>query len=403
VFRKNRQSATDRATSEQGVDLSVLRSDGSRVMSAVVPCFLQASGPARKNTAPAGSSGTTTAKKQAQPPAVTGASLAKKVLANPNQVAATWDQIFLNDALSPSTIADAVTYLHQRQQYDVAVECMLSAIRNDRGVPWMYDILALEMKLAGWPKDEIARVLQSRLDFATSDIRQMLLTAALLSRFEAWTEAIAVCREATEISPELSEPWLLGRSIADKSRQLEAQVFFRCGILKYCWDSNFVLLHEEARKALTDLIDRCDREGLSDLGMQFREQLAAAAAVDLEIRLNWVGSADLDLIVTEPGGEKCSYKRRQTANGGRLVGEDGVAGPEVSKQSEIYVCHTALSGDYEIAVRFVLGKAVAGAATLEIIQHKGTQSEKRTTKTVTLAKEDVILKTTLLNGRATSK
>ena len=114
-------------------------------------------------------------------------------------------------------------------------------------------------------------------------------------------------------------------------------------------------------------------------------------------------AADLDLLVTEPGGEKCSYKRRFTANGGRLVREDGVSEAPASKHYESYVCHTAPPGDYELAVRFVLGKAVAGTATLEIIQHKGTASEKRTTKKIILAKEDVVIKTTLANGRAVVK
>lgn len=365
-----------------------------------VPCFLAADEKTKK-TGPRSQSAVAAGKDK--PSAATGSSLAKQVLKDPDHAAAKWDEIFTREAPSAETLADAVAYLHGEMQYNVAVEGMLSAIRNDCAVPWIYDILAIEMKLAGRPADEISRVLQSRLDFSTSDIRQMLLTAALLSRFQAWDEALAVCREATEINPELSEPWMLGRSIADKSGRTEAQVFFRCGILKHCWENNFVLLHDEAKKAVTDIIARCDREGRSQLGQQFREQLTAAAIVDLEIRLTWVGPADLDLLITEPGGAKCSYKRRATANGGRLVGEDGVSKAEASKQSETYVCHTAPSGDYEIAVRFVLGKAVAGTATLEIIQHGGTEGQRRTAKTITLAKEDVTLKTTLQNGRAESK
>ena len=311
-----------------------------------------------------------------------------------------WDEIFSSEQVSASQLADAVAYLHERQHYDIAVEGMLSAIRNDQAVPWIYDVLVFEMKLAGRPKAEISRVLQSRLDFSTSDVRQMLLTAALLARFEAWDEAIGVCREATEINPELSEAWLMGRSIADKADNAEARVLFRCGILKHVWNDDFERHHAEARKAFEEIVAECDRNGNSELSQTLRARFEAAAAVDLEVQLNWIGPADLDLLVTEPNGEKCNYKSRFTSNGGKLVREDGVSEAATTKHFESYVCHTAPSGDYELAVRFVLGRAVAGTATLVIIQHKGTSSEKRTTKTIMLATEDVVVKTTLANGRA---
>jgi len=372
-----------------------LRSVSDFAHGRAVPCFIPQPG-----QPPASPSKSVRAGDQTKAAVLTGSQIAKNVLTQPEQSAAMWDTLFAKESVSSEQLADAIAYLHAREHYDIAVEGMLSAIRNDQAVPWIYDVLVFEMKLAGRPKAEISRVLQSRLDFSTSDIRQMLLTAALLARFEAWEGAIGVCREATEINPEFSEAWLMGRSIADKADNAEARVLFRCGILKHVWGKNFERHHAEARRAIEEIVAQCDRDGNSELGQKFAASLAAAAAVDLEVRLNWVGSADLDLLVTEPYGEQCSYKRRFTRNGGRLVREDGVSDAPTSKHYESYVCHTAPSGDYEIAVRFVLGKAVAGTATLEIIQHKGTSSEKRTTKTITLSTEDVIVKTTLTNGRA---
>jgi hypothetical protein len=339
-----------------------------------------------------------------QKPTATGADIAKTILAKPDEAARLWDQVFAGEnAPEDSRFADAIVYLHSRRHYNVAVEGMLSAIRNDRGAPWMYDALALEMKLAGRPASEIARVIESRVDFATSDIEQLLITAALLSRFEAWDESIAMCREAVELNPESAQAWLLGRSVSDKAAQPKFQVWFRCGILKYVWDNEFPLHHEEARQVIMQICDRFDREGKSPEAQGFRDQFQEAKAVDLQINLSWVGPADLDLLITEPNGEKCSYKRRFTANSGRLVREEGVGEPGATKHLESYVCHSAPSGDYEVAVRFVLGKAVAGTAVLEIIHHAGTAMEKRESKTIKLAKDDVTVKTTLTNGRADSK
>ncbi|MCX7397011.1 MAG: hypothetical protein NT138_04955 [Planctomycetales bacterium] len=335
---------------------------------------------------------------QAKPEA--GASIARRIIAQPDVIKA-WDQVLSQESLTNNQIADAVAWLHDKKHYDAAVEGLQSAIRNDRSAPWIYDVLALEMKLAGRSSKDIARVLESRIDFSTSDVQQMLITAALLSRFEAWNEAIAICREATELNPEVPQVWLLGRSIADKSTQVDAQVFFRCGILTYDWGTDFESHHEEARKVVNELCQDLEKQDQKEQATTFRKQLADANTRDLLINLVWVGDADLDLAVVEPGGEKCSRKQKLTMNRGRLVREDSPGDSATAKHMETYVCQTAPSGEYELRVQFVLGKAVSGTAVLEIIQHAGTPAEKRTAKTVALGKEDSIVKVTLDGGRKT--
>ena len=338
------------------------------------------------------------AEKEAKPEA--GASIARRIIAQPDVIKA-WDQVLSQESLTNNQIADAVAWLHDKKHYEAAVEGLQSAIRNDRSAPWIYDVLALEMKLAGRSSKDIARVLESRIDFSTSDVQQMLITAALLSRFEAWNEAIAICREATELNPEVPQVWLLGRSIADKSKQVDAQVFFRCGILTYDWGTDFESHHEEARKVVNELCQDLEKQDQKEQATTFRNQLAGANTRDLTVNLVWVGDADLDLAVVEPGGEKCSRKQKLTMNRGRLVREDSPGDSATAKHMETYVCQTAPSGEYELRVQFVLGKAVSGTAVLEIIQHAGTPAEKRTAKTVALGKEDAVVKVTLDGGRKT--
>ena len=338
------------------------------------------------------------AEKEAKPEA--GASIARRIIAQPDVIKA-WDQVLSQESLTNNQIADAVAYLHDKKHYEAAVEGLQSAIRNDRSAPWIYDVLALEMKLAGRPSKDIARVLESRIDFSTSDVQQMLIAAALLSRFEAWNEAIAICREATELNPEVPQVWLLGRSIADKSKQVDAQVLFRRGILTYDWGTDFEAHHEEARKVVNELCQDLEKQNQKEQATTFRKQLADANTRDLIVNLVWVGDADLDLAVVEPGGEKCSRKQKLTMNRGRLVREDSPGDSATAKHMETYVCQTAPSGEYELRVQFVLGKAVSGTAVLEIIQHAGTPAEKRTAKTVALGKEDAVVKITLDGGRKT--
>ena len=106
--------------------------------------------------------------------------------------------------------------------------------------------------------------------------------------------------------------------------------------------------------------------------------------------LRWVGSADLDLMVTQPNGEQCSFKNRFTTDGARFAHDDtGSATDGSTKRYEQYVCRVAEKGDYKAAVRFVLGKTAGGIAALEIIRHVGTPQESRSTQTIKLTREDV--------------
>jgi tetratricopeptide (TPR) repeat protein len=386
---------------EHGVDMSVLR---SRVLpwNFVEHSFCVTTSPQQAESASGSQSQQKTNEKATpKPPKLeSGASIARRIIAQPDVIKA-WDQVLSQESLTNDQIADAVAWLHDKKHYEAAVEGLQSVIRNDRSAPWVYDVLALEMKLAGRPGKDIARVLESRIDFSTSDVQQMLITAALLSRFEAWSEAIAICREATELNPEIPQVWLLGRSVADKSKELDAQVFFRCGILTYDWGTDFESHHEEARKVVNELCLALEKQNQQEQATGFRKQLADANTRDLLINLVWVGDADLDLAVVEPGGQKCNRKTKLTLNRGRLVREDSPGESATAKHMETYVCQTAPSGEYELRVQFVLGKAVSGTAVLEIIQHAGTPAEKRTAKTVALGKKEAVVKVTLSGGRKT--
>lgn len=312
-----------------------------------------------------------------------------------------WDAALSHESATPQLVAEAVLQLQVKKHYALAVEGLESAIRNDLIEPWIYDVLAYEMKLAGRPAEDIARVLASRVDFANSDVSQLLVSAALMSRFEAWEEAMQSCREATKIMPESEDAWLLARSIADKSKKPEHRVWARCGILRHIWGADYELQHQEAVRAINAIVSELDKAGKSSDAQSFRNQLDEAKAKDLRINLTWIGPADLDLIVHEPGLQECSYRNRATANGGRLIREVGVGDEKAAstRRTEQYVCPIAPNGDYEIAVRFVLGKATGGTALLEIIENADTPKEKKSTVTIRLERTDVLHKLTLKTGR----
>jgi len=311
-------------------------------------------------------------------------------LADVRPIARVWDEILIRQAVDSAVLADAVSILNERRKYDVAVEAIQSAIRNDLAAAWMYNVLALEMKLANRPANEIARVLESRIDFANADIPELLIAVKLLSEFEAWDEAMRICREATELNPDVPQSWLMARNVADKSKKPEHQVWARCGILQHVWTDDSAALHDEANKVITEIATEMDKAGNSPQAEQFRSQLREASAIDLMLVLRWVGSADLDLLVTEPNSEQCSFRNRFTTGGGRFAHDDpGSATDGNAKRCEQYVCRVTADGEYKATIRFVLGKAVAGTAILEIVRHARTPEESRSTQSVKLSRDDV--------------
>jgi tetratricopeptide (TPR) repeat protein len=313
-----------------------------------------------------------------------------------------WDRIFSGPRLSDANLAQLVQIQHEARQYEQIVACLEAALRAGRVVPWLYDVLALEMKLAGRPADEVARVLQSRLDFGAGGVPQMLITAAMLSRFEAWQQALTLLRDGAQLNPENPELWLLARSIADKSGDQEWRVWSRCGVLQHVWDAGYQKDHDEALKVLTDIAKTLDKAGKSPEAEAIRSRQLEARRVDLQISLKWVGAADLDLIVRDPQGAECSFRKRITPTFGRLVREDGNANPKLAPaetHAEVFLQPKALNGKYEFSVRFVVGKVTTGTAVVEVIQNGGTPAESRETKTIRLGEQDVSLSTEIKQGR----
>jgi len=327
--------------------------------------------------------------------------LVKQILSSSKSPAKAWDEAFQSRKYASSVLAEAIYILHRQEKYDIAVEGLLSSLRNDHSQPWTYDVLATEMGLAGRPQEEIERVLVSRVDFATSSAPQMMLTAAMLARMDARPSAIQLCRQAAESRPFLAEPWLLGRKIADGTDDIRAQADFRLGILRHVHAPEHSADRREARETVQKLASRVQSDGQPQLATELRDALREAMAVDLRIRLKWVGRADLDLLVEEPNGARCDLRRRLTRNGGQLIQDDGGIGerPEGQRVEE-YVCHSAPSGEYTAVVRFIFGNVVAGNAVLEVIKHEGTAQESKSSRTVQLSRQDARIAIELQRGRA---
>lgn len=304
-----------------------------------------------------------------------------------------WNAALRERKVSGSVLATAFLMLHERRQYESCIQGIEAAIRNDLAQPWMYDVLAAVMSVAGRPQKEIDRVLLSRIDFADGNEAQMFVTASVLSQFGAFEQAMNLCREAAKRNPWQPTTWSMAKSIADRSKDQGSIVWSRLGVLKYVWGLNHEIDHREARAVLQEIA-----KGIEDSQQreQLEQQIRVASIRDLRIRIEWVGDADLDLMVTEPNGQTCSFKNGLTTNGGMLIQQsDGGR----RRQVEEYVCVEALPGDYAVRIRNLFGRLITGRVRVTVVRHEGSPDEQKQAAFYEVGRDGLEVVVPLKNGR----
>jgi hypothetical protein len=274
-----------------------------------------------------------------------------------------------------------------------------SAIVNGQAQPWMYDVLALSMEIAGRPKAEIERVLLSRVDFMPADTASVLYSAAYLTRFGAHAQALRLYRQASQMEPTRPEPYVLGLKLARQQKDYDAVQWAVTGILSSSWTGDRQDLYRQAEDAALETRQELIKAGRTEEADEFQAAIDEARKRDLVIRLDWTGEGDLDLIVEEPPGTICSFENRYSPGGGVLV-HDG-HGPDPKNCYEKYVCAFGVSGDYRVRIRHVWGNIVGRRARLTVVRYQGTSDETVQTFTVPLDKREKVVRITLENGRRT--
>ncbi|MCA9086107.1 MAG: hypothetical protein KDA81_18745 [Planctomycetaceae bacterium] len=312
-----------------------------------------------------------------------------------------WESALRSHRYRAGDLAAVFTQLHTDGQFDSVVEGLQAAIRNDQAEPWMYDILAFEMKLAERPQKEIDRALLSRVDFSAANEAQALLTIAYLLRFDALDRARQLCEEVIDRNPFQSAAWAMAGRIADRSQSTDDLLWSRCGTIENVWADDFETLHARAETELQDHAKRLRLDGHVSEADRVLNRLAEAKRRDLRIRLTWAGDADVDLIVKEPGRGTCSWRNPVSVNGGLLIRQaDGRTGSgHAGRQTEEYVCVRAPSGQFELTVRLVLGRVITGRVRVDVIQYENTPGEKTTTVTEQVGERDAVVKIELNSGR----
>ncbi|HSG69660.1 MAG TPA: hypothetical protein VLA12_04550 [Planctomycetaceae bacterium] len=307
-----------------------------------------------------------------------------------------WLDFFSKSKPSDRTVRETVLWLSQGRRHDHVIALIESALIEGQPQPWMYEVLALSYELAKRPKEDSERALLSAID-PQVDFESMMLSSAYLSRFDNQKPALRLYRQASVRNPVRPEPYVMGLPIARKLNDLDAIRWAVEGILTYSWQGDFERHHRDAKIAAEEAIKQLRGQDRFREAREFQAALDEANVRDIVLELTWSGPGDIDLIVEEPTGSRCSFEIPQTASGGVHV-RDGF-GPKQENCHETYVCSRAISGNYVARIRHVQGQIVAGKALLKIIRHQNTDRESVKSFTISLGKDDQRVLFVLEEGR----
>ena len=290
-----------------------------------------------------------------------------------------WLRRFTEKTFPVTDIIRTVGKLHAAGKHDENVALMLAAITTGQSQPWMYDVLPRSMKLAGRPQHEIERALTSRIDFTTTNLESLLISAATMRRLDGTRLALELYQQAAGIDPTRPEPYALAMKLAHKEKDIDAIEWACAGILTHVWTKDFQNRHDAARDAAVDTQQDLFKAGKLERLKEFKAAIATAERRDLQINVAWSGDGDLDLKVKEPLGTACSVSQPKTASGGLYI-HDGF-GPRRENCYEEYICVEAAPGTYELQIEHVDGRIVSKRCVVTIVSHVGSAA-KRVFRTV---------------------
>lgn len=308
-----------------------------------------------------------------------------------------WRRFFATHRPGSARLSDLVLRLHKQDKHQHVIAAINEALIQGQAEPWMYDVLALTMKIAGRPTSEIERVLLSRIDFSAVDVPSMLYSAAYLTRFGASAQALLLYRQASRLSPARPEPYALGLRLAVKLQDHDAIEWAATGTLTCVWSEDYQRRHDAALDAASDAESLLRKAGQSQRADRMVAAIAAARQRDLVLTLTWNGAGELDLQVEEPLGTICHFDNRQTRSGGALV-HDGF-GPVQRNCYEKYVCAFGAKGEYRVVINHVTGDIVGKRATLTVRRYLGTADEQVHSHPVVLDSRRKVVRVSLQQGR----
>jgi tetratricopeptide (TPR) repeat protein len=313
-----------------------------------------------------------------------------------------WQDVLEKEVPDPGLVIATADLLFESGNFKHAAEFLKANLR--RGIvvrPWVYEALAIALEQSFGDPEEIRRARLSAVALDPKDSSGFIEAARTLAEHKQYDRALAFCRQAAQLEPNLSQPYAEALAYAEMGKDSKAMEWAVTNVLGQDWPSDNQNLQLQAQTRLEGLVKILREEKRNGEADRLEATLQKHRLRDLVIKLSWEngpgGSADLDLVIKEPCGSVCNLEQRQTPGGGTLLGNHLTDMNHVSYQAA-----QAFSGEYEINVHRNWGQTIGNKARLEIIQHFGHPTkEDRQLITIDLSRSQTV-KVNLADGRRTT-
>lgn len=317
---------------------------------------------------------------------------------SPEQV---WTAVFNTISPNDDLIKHAAHELMKKQQFRAAASVIYRAMQLDRAEDWMYGLLPMALEAADAPVAEQERALLSSAPYIASPMERLTLGASL-ERIGAKKRAMQFYREVTLLDPGKAEPYLYAVRLADELDDEAAKKWVCLGIASHEWQGEHITtVRDRGMDIYEGLVKKMHSEGRHEEADQFERNMHLAMARDCVVELEYVGDADVELMVKEPAETICWYNQPRTTSGGILsLSKQDLSSPTKKKS---YVCQEGFSGKYEVLAKKFWGTVPSGKVKIRVTTHKGTENERFEEQFVPLNEENGAVKVVfdLDNGRRT--
>jgi tetratricopeptide (TPR) repeat protein len=308
--------------------------------------------------------------------------LRKRLGNDPKQM---WNKAIDWTVTDPGLIVASAEFLMEMDEYQHAAEVLKGALRKGLTTDaWAHEALAVALEATKQARpEEIERAAVSGIDIDPNDAKAYLKAAKAEAGMKNGAQAVAFCKRAAEVAPEMPEVYANALAYADIDRDVktDAVAWAARGLLKRDWEkSDGIDYHKEVEKRLPALIGKAAAAGQK--ADELRKVLNEQTQRDLVIELRWQGPADLDLSVTEPGGSVCSVTQKRTPGGGVL--QCDILEQSGESRSEVYTAAMGFKGPYKVSVKQAFGKPIGGTVQVHVWKYKGTPQESYDLLTVPL-------------------
>jgi tetratricopeptide (TPR) repeat protein len=297
-----------------------------------------------------------------------------------------WNAALDEGITDPEVVVDAAQILFEMKEFGHTAELLKAGLRKGKTTGgWAQEALALALKSAQAAPAEVERASLSAIDLDPDSAKAYLRAAHAEGELGRPEVALAFCQRAAALEPNTPTPYVDALTYAEKATDVKSDVvnWASTNLLARDWPLDGIDYQTEAKRHVAKIATGFAANGRQAEAVKLQATIAQDKTRDLVIELRWQGKrSDLDLIVIEPSGARCSSVHRRTTGGGVLRCDILEQGED---KSELYAAAKAFPGTYTVIVKSALGQPIDNAARLVVTKHQGTDQQTVELHSVNLA------------------